>query len=175
MSPHPTDLREQDHLRGPAGAPVLLVYGDYECPYTRMAYRTIEGVERRGIPLRLAFRHFPLTQIHPHALHAALAAEAAGRQERFWAMHDLLFHRQKALGDDDLQTYGADLGLDADRFAADRTGPHGLARIDEDLTSGLAAGVSGTPGLFLDGTPLASYDAGDLTAALQEASRRRAP
>lgn len=166
MTRPPAVLHEQDHVRGPAGAPVLLVYGDYECPYTRMAHRSIEAVQGRGVPVRFAFRHFPLVQIHPHALHAALAAEAAGRQDRFWEMHDLLFHRQKALGDEDLRRYAAGVGLDPDAFATDVAGRAGLDRIEEDVASGLAAGVQGTPALFLDGAPLGSYDADALTAAL---------
>ena len=85
-----------DHVRGPASGPLILEYGDYECPYSRQAYREIERVatELAG-GVRFAFRHFPLTQIHPHALAAAAAAEAAARQGRFWDMHELLFHRQK--------------------------------------------------------------------------------
>ena len=77
---------------------ILLEYGDYECPYSRQAFRQIERVEKElGGGIRFAFRHFPLTQIHPHALAAAAAAEAAALQDRFWDMHELLFHRQKAL------------------------------------------------------------------------------
>src|SRR5580765_7526238 len=95
-----------DHVRGEAGTPVILEYGDYECPYSRLAFRSIERVERKlSGGVRFAFRHFPLTQIHPHALAAAAAAEAATRQERFWKMHELLFHRQKALEDEDLRSY----------------------------------------------------------------------
>src|SRR5215467_7089156 len=108
-----------DHVRGFAAAPVILEYGDYECPYSRQAFRQIERVEREtegGV--RFAFRHFPLTAIHPHAL--AAAAAAAARQDRFWDMHDLLFHRQQALEDGDLQRHAADLGLDVPRFDRDR-------------------------------------------------------
>jgi Thioredoxin len=77
----------------PAG-PLILEYGDYQCPYSRQAFHAIEHVERQlGGNVRFAFRHFPLTDIHPHAL--AAAAEAAARQGRFWDMHELLFHRQK--------------------------------------------------------------------------------
>jgi protein-disulfide isomerase len=153
MTRPPAALSEQDHVRGPQGAPALLVYGDYECPYTRMAHRSIEAVRA-------------LVQLHPHALHAALAAEAAGRQDRFWEMHDLLFHRQKALADEDLRRYAGTVGLDLDAFAADVAGRAGLDRIEENLASGLAAGVRGTPALFLDGAALGSYDADALAAAL---------
>src|SRR3954452_4885939 len=100
----PESLEEQvDHVRGEAGAPVILEYGDYECPYSRQAFRSVERVERElAGGVRFAFRHFPLTEIHPHALAAATAAEAAVLQERFWPMHELLVHRQNALQHDDL-------------------------------------------------------------------------
>jgi protein-disulfide isomerase len=93
-----------DHIRGPLAAPVILMYGDFECPYTRLAYREIKQVEQQlAGQVRYAFRHFPLTEIHPHALAASLAAEAAHEQHRFWDMHDLLFHRQKALTGENLR------------------------------------------------------------------------
>ena len=92
-----------DHVRGSPAGRVILEYGDYECPYSRQAFHAIELVEQQlGGNVRFAFRHFPLTGIHPHALAAARAAEAAARQGRFWDMHELLFHRQKALEDGDL-------------------------------------------------------------------------
>src|SRR6266852_7715349 len=92
-----------DHIRGPAADRLILEYGDYECPYSRQAFRAIELVEAElGGGVRFAFRHFPLTGIHPHALAAAAAAEAAALQGRFWDMHGLLFRRQKALEDGDL-------------------------------------------------------------------------
>src|SRR5262249_8828031 len=72
----------------PAGR-LILEYGDYECPYSRQAFHAIEQVEQQlGGNVRFAFRHFPLTGIHPHALAAAAAAEAAARQRRFWDMHE---------------------------------------------------------------------------------------
>jgi len=97
-SPEVEPLDEHvDHVRGPAGAPLILEYGDYECPYSRRAFRAIERVEReREGGIRFAYRHFPLTEIHPHAMAAAAAAEAASLQDRFWEMHELLFHRQHA-------------------------------------------------------------------------------
>src|ERR1700675_2225696 len=89
-----------DHVRGGPAGRLIVEYGDYECPYSRRAFREIERVERRlGKGVRFAFRHFPLTEIHPHALAAALAAEAAALQDQFWSMHELLFHHQAALED----------------------------------------------------------------------------
>jgi protein-disulfide isomerase len=156
-----------DHVRGLRSSPLIVEYGDYECPYSRRAYRQIQRVERET-NIRFAFRHFPLTQIHPHALASAAAAEAAHLQHRFWDMHDLLFHRQKALDDDDLRAYADDLGLDIDRFDGDRGGDEVAARIARDVESGRSSGeVSGTPTLFIDGVVhRGSYDAGDLLELL---------
>jgi protein-disulfide isomerase len=156
-----------DHVRGPAGAVVILEYGDYECPYSRQAYRSIQRIEGTR-PMRFAFRHFPLTEIHPHALAASRAAEAAAAQGRFWEMHDLLFHRQKALEDDDLRGYAAELGLDLERFDTDRRGDAVLVRIRRDVRSGLDSGdVLGTPTLFISGSLYdGPYDADSLAKVL---------
>ena len=118
--------------------------------------------------IRFAFRHFPLTGIHPHALAAAAAAEAAARQGRFWDMHELLFHRQKALEDADLLGYAAQLGLDVAAFDRDRTSSAVADRIRRDVDSGLASDqVLGTPTLFIDGlVHRGGYDPPALLAAL---------
>ena len=142
-----------DHVRGAAAGRVILEYGDYECPYARAAYRVIQRVEHLlGVGVRFGFRHFPLTQIHPHALAAAATAEAAALQHRFWEMHNLLFHHQTALEADDLRRYAAKLELDLTQFDRDRTGSAVMRRIGRDVESGLASGeVRGTPTLFIDG------------------------
>ena len=158
-----------DHVRGSPAGRLILEYGDYECPYSRQAFHAVEQVERRlGGHVRFAFRHFPLTSIHPHALAAAAAAEAAARQGRFWDMHELLFHRQKALEDGDLRGYAAILGLDVAAFDRDRLGTTVLERIQRDVDSGLASGqVLGTPTLFIDGVVhRRGYDPPTLLAAL---------
>ena len=144
---------EVDHVRGPAGAPLIIEYGDYECPYSRQAFRAIEQVERRFAGgIRFAFRHFPLTEIHPHALAASAAAEAAALQGRFWDMHELLFHRQLALEDNDLRRYAAELGLDPRRFDDDRAGATVAERILRDVDGGTQTGeILGTPALFVNG------------------------
>jgi protein-disulfide isomerase len=168
---HPTvePLDEEvDHVRGPTGARLILVYGDYECPYSRLAFREIERLEQNvSGGIRFAFRQFPLVEIHPHAFAAAAAAEAAAVQGRFWDMHELLFHRQKALKDDDLQRHATELELDVARFDQDRFGSHVLRRIRRDVESGMASGVRGTPTLFIDGVVhLGGYDAATLIKAL---------
>jgi protein-disulfide isomerase len=165
-------LDEQvDHVRGEPGAAVILEYGDYECPYSRQAFRAIQRVEREiSGQVRFAFRHFPLTEIHPHALAASSSAEAAARQGRFWEMHELLFHRQKALEDDDLRSYANEIGLDLDRFDRDQAAPDVAVRIERDVSSGEATGVvRGTPTLFIDG---ALYQGGYDPAAFIQALAR---
>jgi protein-disulfide isomerase len=159
-----------DHVRGGSAGRLIVEYGDYECPYSRKAFREIERVESElGDEVRFAFRHFPLTQIHPHALSASAAAEAAALQEQFWEMHSLLFHRQRALEDRDLRGYAAELGLDLDRFDIDRASAGVLARIRRDVESGLATGeVLGTPTLFIDGVVhQGPYDAASLLQEVQ--------
>jgi protein-disulfide isomerase len=158
-----------DHVRGPADARLIAEYGDYECPYSRRAFLAIERVEQElSGRVRFAFRHFPLTDVHPHALAAAAAAEAAALQDRFWDMHELLFRRQQALEDDDLKRYATQLGLDVARFDDDRAGSGVLDRISRDVESGVASGeVQGTPTLFIDGVVhLGGYDAASLMQAL---------
>jgi protein-disulfide isomerase len=158
-----------DHVRGAPAGRLIIEYGDYECPYSRQAFHAIQQVERQlGGTIRFAFRHFPLTGIHPHALAAAAAAEAAALQGRFWDMHGMLFHRQKALEDGDLRRYAVQLGLDAAAFDRDRAGPAVADRIRRDVDSGLASGqVLGTPTLFIDGVVhRGGYDPPTLLAAL---------
>jgi protein-disulfide isomerase len=158
-----------DHVRGAPAGPVILEYGDYQCPYSRQAFHAIElAGQQLGGNLRFAYRHFPLTGIHPHALAAAAAAEAAARQGRFWDMHELLFHRQKALDDGDLRGYAAQLGLDVAAFDTDRASTAVADRIRRDVDSGLATGqVLGTPTLFIDGVVhRGGYDPPTLLAAL---------
>jgi formate-nitrite transporter family protein len=158
-----------DHFRGSPAGRLILEYGDYECPYSRQAFRAIEKVERRlGEGVRFAFRHFPLTEVHPHALAAAAAAEAAARQHRFWDMHGLLFHRQKALEEDDLRRYAVELELDVELFDGDRGSARVLERVGRDMDSGMASGeVQGTPTLFIDGVVYrGAFDADALLEAL---------
>src|SRR5919107_2047943 len=111
----------RDHARGPKDAPVtLLKYGDYECPYCGQLHPVLKELqERAGERVRFVFRPFPLDSAHPRARRAALAAEAAATQGRFWEMHDLLFENQDELGEENLTRYAAELGLDLQRFGAD--------------------------------------------------------
>jgi protein-disulfide isomerase len=145
-------MGKRDHVQGPATASVALVeYGDYECPYCRAAAPIVQELQRLlGDQLRYAFRHFPLTGLHPHAQHAAEAAEAAGAQDRFFEMHAALFEHQDALEDDNLAQYAADLGLDGAGIRRD-LGAHSYAgRVREDFEGGIRSGVRGTPTFYLD-------------------------
>jgi len=159
-----------DHVRGAPGGRVILEYGDYECPYSRRAYYEIERVERQ-LPgaVRFAYRHFPLNDVHPHAMAAASAAEAAALQGRFWEMHELLY-RRRGLENEDLVRYAASLALDIDGFERDRIGTGARRRIHRDVESGLASGeVWGTPTLFIDGIAYrGDYDAATLIDALAQ-------
>ncbi len=164
----------RDHIQGPIDAPItLLEYGDYECPYCGEAYPIIKAVQKQlGDRLCFAFRNFPLVNSHPHAQHAAEAAEAGGAQGRFWEMHDMLFEHQESLEDEDLAQYAAALGLDARRLIAEvLTGAH-LARVREDFRSGARAGVNGTPTLFINGM---RYSGPPQANALLAALTERAP
>jgi protein-disulfide isomerase len=160
-----------DHVRGPGTATLIVEYGDYECPYSRRAFRAIEYMEARLTDgVRFAFRHFPLTEIHPHALAASLAAEAASLQGRFWEMHEVLFHHQHALEDDDLRGYASELGLDVARFESDRRGEAALERVQRDVRSGVSSGeVHGTPTLFIDG--VAHHGGYDVASLLEVLAR----
>ena len=169
ISAQPAIDASVDHVRGPGDAPVIVEYADYECPYSRRAFREIERVERRlDGGLRFVFRHFPLTEIHPHALSAARAAEAAAGQQGFWEMHGRLFHGQRTLEDEYLRRYARDLGLDVERFNEDRAGAAVLERVQRDVDGGLASGeVRGTPTLFINGSVYRGpYDAATLVEVL---------
>ena len=144
---------ERDHVQGPATAPVTLVeYGDYECPYCQAAVPIVGDLQEfLGDQLRFAFRHFPLTRLHPHAQRAAEAAEAAAAQGKFYEMHLSLFGHQDALEDDHLSTYAAELGLDTAQFKRELDAHTHAGRAREDVESGVASGVTGTPTFYLDG------------------------
>jgi protein-disulfide isomerase len=162
----PEVAEARDHVRG-SGGPTLVIFGDYECPYTRLAYRSVQFLEGESVSFRFVFRHFPLVEIHPHALSAAEASEAADAQGRFWPMHDLLFRRQRALERADLERYAADIGLDLERFRRELEAHVHVDRIEGDRSSALASGATGTPTIFVDGLRyLGSYERADIRRAL---------
>ena len=167
----------RDHVLGPADAPTTLVeYGDYECPYCGLAHPIVKEVlHRMGPRVRFAFRNFPLAEMHPHALRAAEAAEAAGAQGKFWQMHDTLYEHQRALDEPDLLRYAERIGLDHTRFLTELSEHAWEARVREDFMTGVRSGVNGTPTFFVNGIRHdGPWDAEALVAALLASSRRPA-
>lgn len=167
----PVDNR--DFVRGPKDAPVTIVeYADYECPHSGQAYYVLQrlGVDV-GDLFRLVFRNFPLAQIRPHALPAALSAEAAGMQGAFWELHDIMFEHQDNLEPEHLLVYAQVLGLDVERFIIDLTSDEAATRVREDFVSGIHSGVNGTPTFFINGE---RYDGPDEYEALRPAIEQAA-
>lgn len=135
-----------DHVRGPADAPLVIEYADFECPYCAALKGKLEGAR-----VRVVFRHFPVRSSHPRAWPAACAAEAAAIQGHFWEMHDLLFADQGRLEDPHLWRRAEELGLDIERFQADRRSEEVVQRVRRDFSSGIRAGVVTTPTVFAGG------------------------
>jgi Na+:H+ antiporter, NhaA family len=162
-----------DHVAGPGAAPLeLVMYGDFQCPYCTAAQSIVARVRKRlDGRLRFVFRHLPLHEVHPDAQRAAEASEAAAAQGAFWEMHDAMYESRGALSRGDLVGYAAELGLDAERFASELDSSSHAQRVQRDVDSGLASGVTGTPGFFVAGRLHAgSFDAASLIAALEAAS-----
>lgn len=143
---------EKDHVRGELSAPVVLVhYGDFQCPFSGAAHPVIERLrERMGGNLCVVFRQFPLGDIHPDAVPAALAAEAAGRQGKFWDMHDRLFASQDFLDEDDLREHARAVGLDTEQFARDLSDPALEQAVRSSVEGGKRSGVHGTPTFWIN-------------------------
>ena len=171
MSTLKPPLNAQDHIRGRPDAPIQLVeYGDYECPFCGRAHLVTNAVQRAmGDDLLFAFRNFPLTQVHPHALRAAQAAEVAALQDLFWPMHDLIFENQQFLEDEHLFRYAALVGCDLDQFAQDIDSEEVAEKVRSDFLSGARSGVNGTPTFFVNGERYdGSWEPEVLLAFLQE-------
>src|SRR4051812_22768279 len=158
MTVHPTTglvvpVSAIDHMLGASHAPVTLVeYGDFECPNCKQAAPAVKLLrERFADEVRFVYRHFPLEEVHPHALDAALAAEAAAGQGKFWPMHDLLFENQRHLKLNQLRGYAERLELDMVRYDADMADTVYLQRVREDIESGRASGVRATPTFYVNG------------------------
>ena len=146
-------LTALDHARGPELAPMtLLEYGDYECPFCRSAHPMIQELRRAlGSRLRFAYRHFPLSEMHPYALLAAKAAEAAALQGRFWEMHDAMLETLAPLSAATLLSLAETLSLDMLEFTAALEDQAILDKIKEDRRGGVRSGVNGTPTFFVNG------------------------
>jgi protein-disulfide isomerase len=147
-----TPVTPTDHAIGPKDAKVAVVeYGDFECPNCKQAAPAVKLLlERFAGRIQFVYRHFPLEEVHPHALLAAEAAESAGAQGKFWLMHDLLFANQSRLKAHQLSSYAERLRLDMVHYAADIKDHVYLQRIREHEQSGRESGVRSTPTFFVN-------------------------
>jgi len=139
--------------KGPADAPITIVeFSDYQCPFCARTEPLIQqALAAYPSQARLVYKQFPLVAIHPQAMPAAVAAVAAGRQGKFWEMHDLLFANQRALAPEQIREYARQLGLDLQRFDADIASDEVKAAVQEDMALAQRVGVRGTPTLFVNG------------------------
>ncbi len=146
-------VNSNDNIYGNPAAPIELVeYGDYECPYCGRAYPIVKNIKQQlGNELKFVFRNFPLKKIHPHAVLAAVATEAAGLQGRFWDMHDMVFEHQDALDEERIRGFAQQLGLNSRRFEQDLQLKSLADKVDQDFESGLRSGVNKTPTFFING------------------------
>jgi protein-disulfide isomerase len=163
-----------DHVQGAPVSPVTLVeYGDYQCPYCMKAHLIVKLLQGQlGPQLRFVFRNFPLSQIHPQAELAAEAAEAAGAQGQFWAMHDALYENQPALGPELIEAIARGLKLDMERFTNDLESGRFRDRVKHDFMDGVRSGVNGTPTFFINGERYdGDWDEASLGAALRAAAK----
>jgi protein-disulfide isomerase len=163
-----SDLRTDDHVRGAADAPLVVVYADFTCPFCAVAHQRL--LER---PVRRVFRHLALRSRHPRAVPVAHAAEAAALQGAFWAFHDALYADQGRLEDPHLWALAERLGMDVDRFDHDRRSEAVCARVRGDTQEAVMAGAMGTPTFFRNGrADPALYN--DLVRTREEAKKRPA-
>lgn len=146
-------VHSNDHIYGNENAALELVeYGDYECPYCGRAYPIIKSIQQElGEDLKFVFRSFPLPKIHPHAISAAIATEAAGLQDKFWEMHDIVFENQKALDAENIFLLAQAIGLDLEQFKNDIQQKELADRVEQSFESGLRSGVNRTPSFFING------------------------
>jgi len=147
-------VSDNDNIEGNPKAPIELVeYGDYQCPHCGRAYPIIKDIQKRmGQKLKFVFRNFPLTEIHPDAFNAALAAEAAGQQNKFWEMHDIIFEHQRHLDTENILVYAKRIGLNMAEFSKDIQKDIFVTKVENDIESGIRSGVNGTPSFFVNGS-----------------------
>ncbi len=162
----PPFLRGHDHARG-SGGPVVVIFGDYEDPESAAAWR---GLQELGFEwFTAAWRHLPIGELHPAANGAALAAEGAAAQDRFWDYHDVLLARQDSLSVPELLTYAGELGLDVATLMDDMQEGRHAERVLDDVRSAVDSGVLATPAVFVEGVRLGGWDASLVEAALRAA------
>ena len=162
-------INENDHVVGPADAPVTLIeYGDYQCPHCQAAWPQVELVLRHfGSDLRYAYRHFPISTVHPLAKPAAETAEFAGAHGLFWEMHSAIYANGHQLSGAILFALASRLGLDPTELRQALAQGTYAQKVDADFLSGVRSGVNGTPCFFVNGVRHdGSYAAADLAAAI---------
>ena len=161
-------VNDLDHVIGPTNASVVVVnYGDYECGDCHERHRTIQKVVDQLMgSVRLVYRHFPLVKVHPNALRAAEAAEAAAAQNKFWEMHHRLYTHPEKLGNRELRRYAHEIGLDLDRFDLEMASSTYADRILKGYYNSISNGITGAPTTFINGV-LYSMTGVELLAAVK--------
>lgn len=170
------EVRSDDHIKGATSSPVVLVeYLDFECEGCGAYYPVVKKLEEEfGDRVTFVARYFPLPS-HRNAIPAALAAEAAGKQGKFWEMHNLMFENQKDWGEKPAETpevfegFAQELGLDMATFRADVASPETRARVERDIAEAKQLGVNSTPTFFLNGERLRNPGSYEAMKALIEA------
>jgi len=171
MSTLKPEVGSNDHITGaPSAAITIVEFGDYQCPHCAHAYPIIKEIEQTfGDQIRFVFRHFPLQEAHEFAFQAALAAEAASLQNKFWEMHDAIYDNQYRLSDDLFQELAETIGLDIEQFEKDIQTEAVKQKVEDDFESGVRSGVNGTPSFYVNET---KFDGGpeDLFQMLKESA-----
>ncbi len=146
-------LSSLDHIKGGPNATIELVeFGDFECSHCAFAYPIIKALQKQfRNDLKFSFRNFPLVNVHHQAKRAAIAAEASGKQNKFWEMHDMLFEHQENLDRMSIISYAETIGLSIDKFKNDLVSATTIKKVEDDINSGLESGVEGTPAFFING------------------------
>jgi len=162
--------------KGPDAAKVTIVeFSDYQCPFCSQAEGLVKQVlETYPKDVRLVYKQFPLTSIHPNAMPASKAAIAAARQGKFWEMHSLIFENQRQLSPEKFTEFAEKLSLDVTQFQKDMESPETLAQINREMQEGKAADVTGTPTIFVNGKRLMNRSL-DGFKQMIEASTGKAP
>ena len=166
----------RDHRLGDENASVVVVeYGDYECPHCAAAHPVTKRITQDyGDRLSFAFRHFPMTEVHPHSGTAAEAAEFAGARGMFWPMHDLIFANSHRLSVSLLLALAASLRLSQIEMRDELASHVHLPKVQADFIGGVRSGVNGTPTFFINGQRHErTYAYPDLAAAIDDAMMGR--
>jgi protein-disulfide isomerase len=169
-----TPVTASEQKQGSEAAKVTLVeYSDFQCPACKYFYgMTKQLKQEKGDQVQFVFRHFPLTQIHKNALPAALAAEAAGKQGKFWEMHDILFEKQEEWSANENITqsvgiYAAQLGLNIGQFQLDMQSLELADKVRRSMEEGNAQGIQGTPTFYLNGKMIKIQSYEELKSAVE--------